>query len=316
MSRSDPWVHVSFRINSYTVDEWPTQELDDLDTFCIGEEQSTSSVIALSWSSVGLARHKRPALAVLATNHVLSLWASISDMKTASTWERVLVVNKAFGTPNRRFGPQDEAALTSTEVQRGSTRVQSMSWAPMKPDDKSLYKNNHLITIPEKCSPTQYLAVTNDADEVLILSIRNEWAYPGKSSWKAQVMSRINWQELRSLLSRSQISHTQDDMRGPVVASEMEWPSILARSFIKKASIDQVVCTPSQTHQASFGLILRKDRETLRFDISYESFSLGFTGQPWIPVSSSTQFSFHNLFSPSGCCGAIFLSKVFSSFHS
>ena len=59
----------------------------------IGEEQSDSTVLAMAWSSPGMSRHQRPALAVLTTNHLLSLWASASDIEDHSSWKRVLVFN-------------------------------------------------------------------------------------------------------------------------------------------------------------------------------------------------------------------------------
>ncbi|KAL8942935.1 MAG: hypothetical protein Q9211_001185 [Gyalolechia sp. 1 TL-2023] len=230
-SKPDPWVQISFRINSYTVDEWPTQKLNDHDSFCIGEEQSCSTVIALSWSPVGLAKHKRSALAVLATNHVLSLWASVSDMKTASTWERVLLVNKAFGTPDQRITPRDKGVLTSSGLLRRSARVQSMSWAPIKADDSAYYKNDPPSATSEICSRTQYLAVTNDADEVVILLVQSGCMHHSKSLWEAQIVCRLRWQDLRSLFSSPQIAHTQEDICGTDAASNFGWPSMFARSF-------------------------------------------------------------------------------------
>ncbi|KAL8944884.1 MAG: hypothetical protein Q9216_000174 [Gyalolechia sp. 2 TL-2023] len=266
-SKPDPWVHISFRINTYTVSEWPTQELDDLDSFCVGEEQSSSTVIALSWSSVGLAKHKRSALAVLATNHVLSLWASMSDMKTASAWERVLLVNNALGTPDQRITPQGEGTLTSFGILRRSARIQSMSWAPIKPDNSAHYKTDLQSATSESYNPIHYLAVTNDTDEVVILLIHSRWTHHRNSLWEAQIVSRGNWQDLRLLFSSSLISRTEEGH------SQTEWPSVVARSFSKKTFIDRVVCTPCRNHQAGLGLILHKGWETLQLDISWLAYS-------------------------------------------
>lgn len=311
----DPWVHISFRINSYSVNEWPPQELNDLESFCIGEEQSSSTVVALSWSPVGLAKHKRSVLAVLATNHVLSLWASVSDLKTASTWERVLLVNKAFGTPDQRHAPRDEGALTCSGIPRRSARVQSMSWAPTKPDDSAYYKDDLQRATSKIGSPTQYLAVTNDADEVVILLIQSGWMHHSKSLWEAQIVSRVTWQDLRSLFSSPQISYTEEDLHGTVAASKIEWPSMFARPFNKKAFIDRVVCTPCQNYQAGLGLRLRRGREILQLDISYKSISRRSTVDSWLPVSCSRQASScYNSFSYFDCGDAIFLPKVFSPF--
>lgn len=54
----------------------------------------------LGWSSPGLAKHKRSLLAVLTSNHLLSLWASNSDMRLPESWERVLIVNYAAKIEN------------------------------------------------------------------------------------------------------------------------------------------------------------------------------------------------------------------------
>lgn len=307
-------MHVSFRINSYTVEEWPTQELDDLDNFCIGEEQSTSTVVALSWSPIGLAKHKRSALAVLATNQVLSLWASVSDLKAASTWERVLVVNTVLGRPGPHITPRDEGLLTSGGILRGSTRVRSMSWAPVISNNSAHYKNNFQIPSSEICRPVQYLAVTNDADEVVILSIQSEWTHRGKSLGEAQVVSRANWKELRSLFSSPQIPYIQNDNCSTAALTRFEWPSIFAHSFSKNAFIDQVVCTPCQSHRAGFGLILRKGWETLRLEISCESISRGSSINSWIPVSSSKHASsIQSSLPPSDYGSALYLPKTQNS---
>ena len=78
----------------------------------IGEEQSDSTVTAIAWSPRGLARHGRPALAVLTTNHLLSLWASAPAIEDHSTWKRVLVAN---------------------DFSSNAPRICSMAWAPSLP---------------------------------------------------------------------------------------------------------------------------------------------------------------------------------------
>ncbi|KAL8718924.1 MAG: hypothetical protein Q9225_004006 [Loekoesia sp. 1 TL-2023] len=240
-SRSDPWVHISFRVNSFTANEWPPQELNELDSFCIGEEQSSSTVVALSWSPVCLAKHKRSALAVLTTNHILSLWASASDLKTASSWERVLVINNALQNSNQQISPQDDGDLPNQRILRRLARVQSMSWASIKPGNGSDQQYCSRVISSETFNPIQYLAITNDADEVVILQIKSPWLHYGCSSWETKTVCRATWKHLRSLFVPDQSSGIEVDKYSTVVASKPQWPSMLAHSMSDKAFIDWVI---------------------------------------------------------------------------
>lgn len=87
---------------------------------------------------------------------------------------------------------------------------------------------------------------------------------------------------------------------------------MLARYMSDKAFIDWVMCVPSQKYQASLGLVLRKDWETLQLDISYSAMSQGSTINLWMPVSRFKQASSCNsAFRSSDCSGATTLAKVF-----
>lgn len=214
-------MHISFRVNSFTADEWPPQDLYELDSFCIGEEQSSSTIVALSWSPVGLAKHKRSALAVLTTNHILSLWASASDLKTASSWERVIVINKALDNSNQQISPQYDGNLPSQKILRRLARIQSMSWASIKPDDILNQQDIFQEISSETSSTIQYLAITNDADEVVVLQIKSPWLHYGCSSWEAKAICRATWKYLISLFVPDRSSGTGDDNYSTVVASKL-----------------------------------------------------------------------------------------------
>ncbi|KAL8681028.1 MAG: hypothetical protein Q9186_002801 [Xanthomendoza sp. 1 TL-2023] len=208
-SSLDPWVHVSFKINSFTFDEWPPQELAKLADFSIGEEQSPSTVVALAWSPLGMARHSRFALAILTTNHVLSLWASTSDLRAASSWERVLVINQALKIPplTSLIG-QDESNPIDP---RPSERIRSMSWAPQQSMPSAGTSSTFKTTSPDHSSPIQYLAVTNDANEAIVLRIRTFWSHD-RCPWEAQIAARASWGSLESLAASAESkSATQEN---------------------------------------------------------------------------------------------------------
>ncbi|KAL8779553.1 MAG: hypothetical protein Q9213_006881 [Squamulea squamosa] len=231
-SNMDPWIHISFKVNTFTFDEWPPQAHSKLENLSIGEEQSPSLIVALSWSPLGLARHKRSALAILTTNYQVSLWASDSDLTAASTWRRVLVVNKSLQTP-----PADQSPIEDHE--RRSARIRSMSWAPRK---TGLGSQRSLLSISGEANAAhsvQYLAVTNDAGGVVILDIRSPWLHH-RHMWEAQVTHHVDWGDLVRFAESTQSDDTVHSGNSSTIASgEEQWPSLFASCLAKKDSIDQ-----------------------------------------------------------------------------
>ena len=84
----------------------------------IGDEQSNSHVIQIAWSSPGLALHRRSVLAVLTANHILSLWASESNIKDQASWKRVAILK--------------ESSATGDSIQK-PLNVRCMAWCPNDP---------------------------------------------------------------------------------------------------------------------------------------------------------------------------------------
>jgi len=83
----------------------------------------------LAWSPPGLAKHKRSVLAVLTSNHVLSLWASNSDMAVPESWERVCLVNDAIKAALREEKFKSRFKSVSSLRLR---RIRSAAWAPLR----------------------------------------------------------------------------------------------------------------------------------------------------------------------------------------
>lgn len=99
------------RVNTFSQAEWPEQSLANLEDMSIGEEQSLSTVSALSWSPPGLGIHRRSVLAVLTTNLLLSIWESDGTM---DKWERTCIVNHYLAASSRR-----------------ASRIRRFAWAPV-----------------------------------------------------------------------------------------------------------------------------------------------------------------------------------------
>lgn len=247
----------------------------------------------LSWSPLGLAKHRRPVLAVLTTNMVLSLWASASDLRVASTWERVLVVNKSIGVFYQDATSLDgKDVLKTADGIRRSSRVRSMSWALPKIVECSNLEGLFHDNSSKQSSPVQYLAVTNDADDVVILKIKSPWLPHETLSWEAQVQSQFSWKNLHLLSTRnSETTPLEADRPAMTGTDGDQWISLYSSSMKQKAFIDRVMCMPCQTRKADLGLVLRKDRQTLRFEISYDCIPESSPIHKWMPVFSHNEIT-------------------------
>lgn len=122
---SQPWKHVRFYVNRFTIYEWPWPEPASFKDMSLGEEQALVTVSALAWSPCGLAKHRRSVLAVLTSNLLLSLWTSYADPANPESWERVMIVND-FLIPENLPTPEKQS--------RASRRIRSMTWAPINPE--------------------------------------------------------------------------------------------------------------------------------------------------------------------------------------
>ncbi|KAL8871130.1 MAG: hypothetical protein Q9174_002974, partial [Haloplaca sp. 1 TL-2023] len=278
-AHSTAWVHVSFRVNAFTFDEWPPQELASLDHLNLGEEQSIGSIVSLSWSHVGLAKHKRSALAILTTNHVLSLWASSSDPKVAASWERVLVVNAAFNVHSGESLSSDSDGEVVPNALKQSMRIRSMSWAtPAKEAHRDA----------GKMSRGQSLAVTDDADGVAILQITSPWSCNDQPFWEARIQCQNQWESLVESLSACDGSTAAEKDFGQTVpmGRAQQWPSHFAASLGENSFIESVVCFSFSDSYRGLRLVLRKRWQVLQIEISFDNPSQTFTNQG-LAMSSS-----------------------------
>ena len=133
-----PWHEVHFRVNLFTQDEWPYQETASLDDFSLGEEQSTSIVTGLAWSTPGLALHGRCVLAVSTSNLLVSLWEPRHQPTESSNWYRSCVLNHAL----RRHisSNSDRKALA-----RRLARIRAVTWSREPPKLNGRWKQLHII---------------------------------------------------------------------------------------------------------------------------------------------------------------------------
>ncbi|KAJ5917746.1 hypothetical protein N7454_010121 [Penicillium verhagenii] len=146
------------KVNVFTVAEWGMVYPQNRDDFSIAVEQSSSTVIGLSWSPPGLARYRRSALAIWTSNLILSLWEPVG---INGQWARVSIVNNSLH-PNPKTSPD----LGGIDLRKSGIR--SFHWcSPLRvPVDGS-----QSATAPESRWGVQMLAIANDANEVALLRI-------------------------------------------------------------------------------------------------------------------------------------------------
>ena len=126
-------------------------------------------MVGLHWSPPGLSRHHRCSLAILTSNHVLSLWASTAYPHERVSWHRVLVVNHAL---SQHFGTQLLDKQHEGESRR-RCRIRSFTWPHFGTADPG---------------EAFYLAVSNDCDEILICQIASPYLpLTDADSWTASV---------------------------------------------------------------------------------------------------------------------------------
>lgn len=203
---STPWEHVQFRANTFTNYEWPVPPQGKMESFSIGEELSTSTVTALAWSAPGLAMHRRPVLAVLTSNLLLSFWVSASGTSAHSSWQRVLVLNNSIENSYKHMCLSKQIMEPTAGFQR-KTRVRSMAWAPQV--QRSAERTNSL-SLESRLRNAFLLAVANDDCEVLFLLISSPYT-PHSASWDSRIVKILRFDQRGNLCHAP--THIQGSLR-------------------------------------------------------------------------------------------------------
>jgi hypothetical protein len=146
---------------------------------------SESFVHALDWSPPGLGKHKRSVLAVLTSNHVLSIWECIGKPEIATDWVRACVINHVLQAHYKDKDVQSpgESEPDRFERLRAKQRIRAFAWSPALPDTSLSGASGDCTT------RNSYLAVSNDRGEVLIIEIRapHDILEPDTTQWSLSV---------------------------------------------------------------------------------------------------------------------------------
>lgn len=184
------WQHVPLQVPWFSNDEVPVKEPAPLTNFSIGEEISPSVPVAIRWSSPGLAKYRRCALAVLTSNLVLSIWSVEGKLEEESSWNRRLLINHTL-TDYFAGSEEDESSQVSSNLEeqtRLRTRIRSFAWAPSLPRATK--------TLGTQISfERQYLAITNDDNQVVLLAVDSPTSTLGSlQTWTATALTHVTIQ--------------------------------------------------------------------------------------------------------------------------
>ncbi|KAF2487381.1 transcription factor IIIC subunit delta N-term-domain-containing protein [Neohortaea acidophila] len=210
------WQYCTFRANEFTAAEIALADPLSSSNFSPGEEISMRHVHALSWSPPGLLRFGRCGLAVLSTNHVLSLWGCQGRPNVETNWTRRLIVNH---TLRAFYSARDQDRLES-ESQRAeriqvAQRVRAFAWAAATQDQSS----RPVGSAPH--AQHYLLAVSTEAGDILILLVRSPYniVFPHHKDWDVQVLGTVHLRETDS--QPLQNGHTEEALRG--TADYLAW---------------------------------------------------------------------------------------------
>lgn len=181
----------------------------------IGEQRNEATVAALAWSSPGLARHSRPALAVLTTDHVLSIWVSAFDVAASASWDRALVINNSKSS----FG-----------------RVRSMSWVPFRPDMLKSAQD----PLKRWKMGVHVLVLGLEAGKVVFLNIRNTFSQD-EGEWQNGTLHQIDLNGDEALQYRQDV----DDSR---LITRPSGYSLFADAMKTLQFIENIELSPWEDH--------------------------------------------------------------------
>ena len=188
----DQWDTTRFRTNDFTQAELPEKEVVSFESSSIGEEQSAQYNSAVAWSPPGLSRHRRCAIGLLSTGHILSIWAARGNILDEDSWERVLVINNILAAHNvGDYQIEGVDAQDTEEIRQLRNRVRSFSWAhPLRVSPENPQRPGEDTIWLSKLREIILLTIANEYNEVILLQVSS--ACIGKALkqdlWTAKIL--------------------------------------------------------------------------------------------------------------------------------
>jgi len=121
---------VNLSASTYDHDEVPLQLPLPWKVFSNGEELSERHINGLAWSPHGLGKHGSCLLAVLTSNHVLSLWECSGRLEIKDDWKRSVMVNR-FIVDTDLMSDQVQQTDGVDAISKQALRINSFCWVPL-----------------------------------------------------------------------------------------------------------------------------------------------------------------------------------------
>lgn len=236
-----PWDSIIHRINYFTADEAPINDPISFPNWSLGEELSLRHIIALDWSPPGLAAFGTCALAVLHSNHVLTLWHCEGRPEKKDKWTRNLCLTtavRAFYDASPVASDDDLDTTAKLEAKQVRYRVRAYAWLPplRKIYSPILPGFDAFVDRGE-----QLMAVSTEAGDILIMSVKSPFNVlaPDISEWKASVVYRFRLPTETSPADGDQLTSSMTSSAYPprTFADQLSWSDWDAHSRSQLAYI-------------------------------------------------------------------------------
>lgn len=278
----------------FSLDELPNKTPAFLPYYSIGEEVSSSVPLAIAWSSSGLGKHGRCALATLTANLVLSIWSANGTPQEEVNWSRTHIVNDSL---EKYFSQsfEDEPShitLDSSYQLRLRTRIRAFTWAPTLPDPDAV------AVIGTRLRYGPYLmAVTNDDNQVIIVKIQSPTSTFGtQKKWTSNVLTHFSVLPDADCVFSEPVFF-EDMMKQQKHISHIAWSPWIVQENV----VQCVVVYSTNSDVRARTIIYSRDEITLGDEIIYLNVEMGLSGMmKWSPRVDDDDNLTLALFTPSG----------------
>ena len=202
------WNSTVFKANGFTAAKVPLLHPLTFDNFSAGEELSLRHVHALEWSPPGLGRFRQCILAVLSSNHILSLWESDGKADVAGNWKRSVIVNHALISHYANIEKaENETDQLYRERKQVSQRVRAFAWSSRIRDD--LQNTQVAKSTCEVDSKWNLVTLSTEAGDIVILRINAPYdiLFPEQTDWEVEVLHSFN---IRDIIPQSKLEELQN----------------------------------------------------------------------------------------------------------
>ena len=160
------WDTTVFKINEFTDEEVPLSDPLSFEASSPGEELSLRHVQALEWSSPGLSRNGRCVLAILSSNHVLSLWVCHGKPDRSANWKREVVMNHTVQRYYSQTGGNQGGE--QSERMQVAQRIHAFSWSLPLYEESDYEQARFTPCVPDG---SHFLSVSTEKGDILVLRL-------------------------------------------------------------------------------------------------------------------------------------------------